>query len=356
MKIIECAGSHARRGKGTNITQTEICRRHQSVFGKDNQNRISDLAVGVVSTGGLGSIIIEQIMRLFPRKLIYIDKDNVELSNLNRLVGATKIDARLQTLKVDVISRNILSLNPNQELTAIYGDFLDQENQEQFKECDFIFGASDSNAVRIATNCLCLAHGIPYLDCGVGAVIHDGSLKAAGGQIIKVVPDSGFCLQCGELFDVSEAMKEFLPESERIRLEDQGYIRGEHVVAPQVYSLNMIVASWAVWTFMRIVSGETLQFDGIAIDAEDFSTHTWKEDIKAKDDCPTCGRHGIVFAGDDADLLTKEAIDVEVGVNSLERLDTAATSDRYQVTEVTEMEQHIPFYTDFVIGRFLGVP
>ena len=289
----------------------EICNRHILAFGENIQNRISNLTVGVVSVGGLGMLLIEQLMRLFPKKLIFIDKDNVELSNLNRLVGANKTDAKIKVKKVDLASRNILNFNPDQKILSILGDFLDKHNQEKFRECDLIIGGSDSNAVRIATNRLCLAHGIIYFDCGVGAIVKNKQLIAAGGQIIKILPDSDFCLHCSSMFNVKEAMNEFLSIEERTRQENQGYIRGADIAAPQVYSLNMMVASWAIWLFKRMVSEEALDFDGIAIDAKDFKTYTWKEPRKKINHCPTCGVDGIVFQGDDVDLLCRDTSESE---------------------------------------------
>ena len=308
MKIINCNNELSSINKNIN----ESCSRHILVFGNDIQEKMSSLTVGVVSIGGLGSVLIELLMRLFPRKLIFIDDDIVELSNLNRLTGATLIDAKLKTKKVDLISRNVLRFNPDQVIDPINGDFLKEGNQEKLKQCDFIFGASDSNAVRIATNRLCLAHGIPYLDCGVGAFVEKGQLKAAGGQVIKILPDSGFCLHCAGMFDIAKAMNEFLSDEERKRQEDQGYIRGTNINAPQVYALNMSVASQAVWMFMRMVSGEEIDFDGIAIDAKDFKSHTWKEPRRSINDCTTCGADGIVFKGDDVDVLCKEHNDPEI--------------------------------------------
>ncbi len=321
MKMIQCNGGKAPRSRGTGELATKISERHIPVFGSQTQDDLSRLTIGVISVGGLGSILIEQLMRLFPGKLMYVDNDHVELSNLNRLVGATTIDVKTNVSKVDVVTRNVLTFNPNQRITPVFGDFLEDKVQQQFRECDFIIGASDSVGVRLATNCLCLAHGIPYLDCGVGVVIKDNKLKAAGGQVIKIVPNGGFCLQCSGLFDVEQAMKELLCDDERDRLRHQGYIRGADVPALQVYSLNMMVSSWAVWTFMRMVSGDRLDYDGISVDAKEFSTRTWQESPDQHTTCPVCGEDGIVFAGDTAELLTRDSSD-----NDIQITDQAGTS------------------------------
>lgn len=354
MKIINCKSTSFSMGNINDRTRKMICSRHVLVFGEDVQERISDLTIGVVSTGGLGTGIIEQLMRLFPGKLIYIDNDVVELSNLNRLVGATIIDSRLNTRKVDLASRNILAFNPHQEIIPINGDFLEKENQEQFRQCDFIFGASDSDAVRIATNRLCLAHGIAYLDCGVGAVVKDGQLQAAGGQVIRILPDSGFCLHCSGLFNVEHAMDEFLSDDERKRQEKQGYIRGTHIAAPQVYALNMMVAAWAVWAFTRMVSGEKLSFDGIAIDAKGLKTYTWKESAQEIHDCPTCGRNGIVFAGDDVDLLCRDESEVDRG--EIETENPTNNDDSERVSVQSDRDMPFPLHQGIIIGETMDNP
>ena len=308
MKIINCINELSLRNQKIN----DICSRHIPVFGEDIQQILAGLTIGVISVGGLGSVLIELLMRLFPKRLIYIDKDYVEITNLNRLTNSRFIDLKIRTSKVDLAKRSILEFNPNQEISSIHGDFLEKENQEKFKECDFIFGASDSNAVRITTNRLCLAYGIPYLDCGVGAVVKNGKLQAAGGQVIKILPDSDFCLHCSGMLNVKDAMNEFLSDDERKRQENQGYIKGTQVTAPQVYALNMSIASQAVWLFMRMITGEEIDFNGIAVDAKDYKSYTWQEPAKKINDCPTCGKDGIVFGGDDIDLLCQDESEIDI--------------------------------------------
>lgn len=347
MQIIRCNNEVKNLNQAS--TARDICSRHILVFGEETQRNISESIVGVNSTGGLGFLLLELLMRLFPRKLIFIDKDRVEMSNLNRLTGATPIDARLNTRKVDVASRNILNFNSDQQISAIQGDFLIEANQSKFKECDVIFGATDSNAVRIATNRLCLAHGIPYLDCGSGAVVHDGILTAAGGQVIIILPGSDFCLHCSGMFNVQNTMQEFISDEERNRRADQGYIRGTEIPAPQVYSLNMMVASQAVWLFTRMLCGEKLEFDGISINAKDFQSQPWNEPSKKVNECPTCGTGGIVFQADDVDLLCRESRESEIDDFTL--VHPVTKSEINEGIEILDREIPISSFPKLVLGR-----
>ncbi len=283
----------------------EICQRHTLVFGPETQRNISQLTIGIGSVGGLGMILVEQLMRLFPARLILIDFDKVEKSNLNRLPGATILDAKLGTPKTFLAARHIWTFNPNQQVTIVEGDFLKKENQSQFRECDVLFSCFDRVGPRLAANQLCQAHGILLLDLGTGAIVKDGQLTDAGGQVIRITPGSGFCLTCAEFYDKHQASQDFMSMDELSRQQALGYVRGANVTAPQVYALNSMVASWAVWAFMRTVAGEDLQFDGIAIDALNWTSSPWIEERKSVSYCPTCGINGLAFKGDDAELLVR---------------------------------------------------
>jgi molybdopterin/thiamine biosynthesis adenylyltransferase len=301
-----------------NYFNSEICNRHILAFGNKMQEMMSNLTIGVVSVGGIGMILIEQLMRLYPKHLVLIDYDKIEKSNLNRFLGATLADAEERISKVEFASRHIGKFNPVQKITAIDGNFLDAECQQAFQACDVLFCGADSVAVRIAANQLALANGALLFDLGVGATVKNNGLVSAGGQIIFISPDSGFCLFCANLYDLREASVEFEGNEEITRQREQGYIRGANVLEPQVYALNMTIASQAIWMLMRTVSGEELGFDGFAYDAKNYSSYTWTEKKCKPNNCPVCGKNGIVFAGDDAELLVRNFEKLEDDAEELE--------------------------------------
>lgn len=284
----------------------DTCQRHIQLFGESMQSRMSQLTIGLGSVGGLGMVVLEQIMRLFPQKIILIDFDHIDISNLNRLLGATKADARLNTAKTDLAIRHVLNFNPDQDIFAIQGNFLDKEVQEEFKECDIFISTYDREGPRFSADHLCHAHGIILIDIGVGANVKNDKIQNVGGQIIKITPDSGFCLLCAGIYDIREAQADFMDSDELEHQQNMGYVRGANINAPQVYSINMMAASQAIWMLMQLVAGEKLDFDGIAIDALNHKTYTWKENSQQNKDCPVCGPNGIVFEGDKAELLTRD--------------------------------------------------
>ena len=280
--------------------------------GKQAVSRFAGLKCGIVGAGGLGIIVAELLARLGVKYIAIIDYDSVDYSNLNRFLSATNIDAQLNTPKTTVAARLIASINPSIEVDIVNGDFLENNNQECFKSCDFIFGSSDSVGVRLAINHLCLANGTGYFDLGCGVKTESGKMTAAGGQIIKITPSSGFCINCCGMFDINKAYIDFVDPDESARQRAMGYVDGENLPQASVYALNMMVASQAVWLMMRLVAGEKLDFDGVYIDALTLKSYPWSEKIKRQErkenPCIVCGDSGIEFSGDDAGLLERESV------------------------------------------------
>jgi len=56
-----------------------------SKIGKDGQRDIRDATIAIVGIGGLGTIVAELLARAGVGTLVLIDRDIVELSNLQRI-------------------------------------------------------------------------------------------------------------------------------------------------------------------------------------------------------------------------------------------------------------------------------
>ncbi|MCH9031987.1 MAG: ThiF family adenylyltransferase, partial [candidate division Zixibacteria bacterium] len=153
--------------------------RHIPVIGEYAQRIISTLTMGIIGLGGIGSILVEMIMRLLPGKIVIADDDVLEFTNLNRVVGANYKDAKRALLKTDLAARTISRFNTLQDFSAVNGNFLDESVQRKFKECDVIFSATDNVSSRFAACNLCLANGIALIDVGTGVIMKDGKVEAA---------------------------------------------------------------------------------------------------------------------------------------------------------------------------------
>ena len=111
----------------------EIYDRQIRVFGEEGQQILHHLAVAIVGGGGIGSLIFILLVRLGVGHIILLDPDVVELSNLNRLAGATLQDAREHRPKVSVLARYAASINPDIKVIPLQRSVREKESQEHLK-------------------------------------------------------------------------------------------------------------------------------------------------------------------------------------------------------------------------------
>lgn len=280
-------------------------------LGAAAQQNYAELTIGLIGSGGLGSIAGELFSRLPVKMIIAVDNDIIDKTTLNRFTNSNPRDAQFKRPKVFVLKRAFKKINPGIKVIPVQNDFLNPEVQEQIKSCDINIGCSDSNLLRLALNRFTLAHGIPYFDLGCGAVVEKGRLKHAGGQIIKIAPHNTFCLHCANYFSKVNIAIELMDDEQKEASRHLGYLSGdidEKDKTPQlsVYALNMQTASHAVWWIMRYVSGDEVRIDGIGIDAMNHSVKPWIHPENSNKDCPICGENGIVGLGDEAPLMVKQ--------------------------------------------------
>ena len=109
--------------------------------GKDLQNKISSTTVGICGLGGLGSNIAIALARVGIGKLILIDFDKVDITNLHRQQYKA---SQVGMYKTEALRENLKEINPYLE-TEIQTVCVTEENaKELLKECDIICEAFDN--------------------------------------------------------------------------------------------------------------------------------------------------------------------------------------------------------------------
>src|SRR5437588_3157122 len=102
-----------------------------------------DQVISIVGVGGLGSIVAEHLIHMGFHQINLIDPDALEMSNLNRVVGAYYEDARQKRYKVDVVKRHITNINPKATVQAYKRDVHDKEVESVLALSDWIIVATD---------------------------------------------------------------------------------------------------------------------------------------------------------------------------------------------------------------------
>jgi len=101
----------------------EIFQRNIQFWGEEKQNILAKSSVLIAGMGGLGCAIAELLTRAGIGRLILIDKDVVEISNLNRQILFDQND--IGKPKVDVAKQKLQAINPELKVEVIQKDIFD---------------------------------------------------------------------------------------------------------------------------------------------------------------------------------------------------------------------------------------
>lgn len=217
--------------------------RQTRLFGDRGQQNLNRLRVAIVGAGGAGSIITEFIARMGIGSLVLVDPDDVDETNLPRLVGAERADVGQP--KVDIAARNAIRANPLAVVERHATDLHEQPALGAVAKCDWIFLAADTNAARHYTNKLVQQQLIPATQVGVKVPVADGGRIGQIHTITRLLLPGHGCLWCNQLINPTDLAVEMLPDAERRQAQ---YVPG--VPAPSVMALNGLAASEAANHFM----------------------------------------------------------------------------------------------------------
>ena len=95
---------------------------------KDKVELIKQTTVMIIGLGGVGSYALEAIVRSGVNKIIVVDNDFIDITNLNRQLLALKNN--INDAKVIVAKKRILDINPNCEVITIK-EFITKDNIDQ---------------------------------------------------------------------------------------------------------------------------------------------------------------------------------------------------------------------------------
>ncbi|WP_372811553.1 HesA/MoeB/ThiF family protein, partial [Pseudoalteromonas nigrifaciens] len=143
--------------------------------GLAGQLKLKSASVAVVGAGGLGSPALLYLAAAGIGKLILIDDDAVELSNLQRQV-LYKVN-HLGQKKVVAAGKVLASLN-NQITVITHAEKLTQDNSAALlNNADIVLDCSDNFTTRYSVNRFCVQHKTPLIS---------GAALATKGQLISL--------------------------------------------------------------------------------------------------------------------------------------------------------------------------
>lgn len=155
--------------------------------GLDGQQRLAGSHVLLVGCGALGCVVADTLVRAGVGRIRIVDRDFVELSNLQRQILFDEQDVAEHLPKVIAAERRLRCVNSEIAIEPIVAD-VDWSNIGQFTEgVSLILDGTDNFEIRYLINDVSLHAGIPWIFTGC-----TGSV----GQVMPVFPHDSACLRC----------------------------------------------------------------------------------------------------------------------------------------------------------------
>ena len=272
--------------------------RQVRAFGTDGQRILHYLRVAVVGLGGTGSIAVQQLVHLGVRSFILVDPDSLELSNLNRVVGAFTGDVGRS--KCEVAAQYVQQFSSDADVQVVNGDIVHESVARHLVDADMIFCCTDSHGSRSVVQQVAYQYLIPCIDIGSTITTATGKVTGIFGRVQQLGPDQP-CLWCSELLSPEEVRRDMMNEFER---KADPYIQGAIVPAPSVISLNGTVVSLAMTMLLGLVTSIPIESRHLIYNAGAPSLRSVR--TAAKDDCFICSRSGAFGLGDAQKLFTRK--------------------------------------------------
>ena len=280
-------------------------------FGKKAVMLLSNLEVGVVAAGGLGSLVDKLFARYGIKNIVICDPDTIEESNRNRLPGTTPEDVGI--FKSIFYAGYLRKIRPDINVTPITKSFHEPEVQERFSQVDIIMAGVDTG-VRHSINSLSMANLIPYFDLGAGVKVDDSFI---GGQCCNIIPGRNVCLSCCGLFD--RLKREYLSPEFLKGEQAQGYLTDNTIPNPLVMHLDYVIAGLGFSEMLKYIWGMGTG-DHFQVHANLF-TNTLRASHSTSPGCIICQNTGDLGKGDKVPFLvpaTDDDIDVPEAATSSE--------------------------------------
>ena len=156
-------------------------------IGLEGQARIAASRIALIGAGALGSVAAELLVRAGAGFVRIIDRDFVELSNLQRQSLYDEDDVRRNLPKAVAAEAKLRRINSTVQVEAVVDDVNPSTVEDYIEDVDLVLDALDNFETRFVINDACAKHSRPWIySAAVGSY----------GLVMPVVPGKSPCLRC----------------------------------------------------------------------------------------------------------------------------------------------------------------
>ena len=240
-------------------------------IGIEGQKKLRDAKVLLVGCGALGTVLGNTLARAGVGHITIVDRDYIELNNLQRQVLFDEQDIADQLPKSVAAKRKIEKINSAISVEAIVADVNHTNIEQMAAGKDLLLDGTDNFETRFLINDVSVKTGVPWI---YGAVI------SAMGLAMVIRPGVTPCLRC---------IFETIPPPGMSPTCDTAGVLGPTV--------NM-VGSWQALEAMKLLTGSIKDVSEYLFSFDLWDNRFQQLNVKkAKDlaDCPACKRRDFEF-------------------------------------------------------------
>jgi molybdopterin/thiamine biosynthesis adenylyltransferase len=218
---------------------------------------LQESSVAVIGVGGTGSLVTQMLASNGIGKIILVDRDYVEESNLHRQVIFIEDD--IGKRKVDAASFRLLDINRSVKVEKIFGTLDSGNALDIIGRADYVLDCTDNITSRLIMNDACNKLNKPW--------IFSSALETYG-QFKAIVPGISSCFAC-----FNDSIPDIFPTCAQVGV---------------LSSVPSIISGYVFSTLVRMIAGE---------ERGEFLYHveTWPPSldrilIKRNDQCRSCSK------------------------------------------------------------------
>jgi molybdopterin/thiamine biosynthesis adenylyltransferase len=158
-----------------------------SGLGATGQRMLGESSVVIIGCGAMGSALANNLVRAGVGRVRLVDRDFVELNNLQRQTLYEERDATEATPKAAAAARRLRAVNSEVIIEDLVTDFNADNAEELLDGMDLALDGTDNFETRYLLNDVCVKLGKPWIYSGV---------IAAHGVSMTILPGETACLRC----------------------------------------------------------------------------------------------------------------------------------------------------------------
>jgi adenylyltransferase/sulfurtransferase len=163
----------------------------QTVFsriGEEGQKKLEQSKVTIIGMGALGTVSANNLCRSGIGYIRMVDRDYVELSNLQRQILFNEDDARQNLPKAVAAFNHLSKVNSDIALEPVVTDVNPSNIESLISGADLVLDATDNWEIRFLMNEACHKHNIPWIYCAA---------LGSHGMTMNILPGKDNpCLRC----------------------------------------------------------------------------------------------------------------------------------------------------------------